>query len=171
MDPIAGDRRPDQVRDPRRDFPDQAIVTVFSPATDQVVLSGQREQCQNIGRIELKVSVQRDDQLSVSLPEAGIERGGLAIVPIEVEDSNLTVLCCELVEQWTASIRAAVIDVHDLKGCGSGLVCGCQNFEKLFGEGRDVVPFILDGDDDRGPGTRSTCHSQEGHSFQAVGTC
>src|SRR2546425_4878652 len=119
-------------------------MAIFSPAADEIVVFRQGKQREDIRRIVLEVAIQGGDQVSAGLMEAGIEGRRLPVIPVEVEDPDLQVVACEFVQQRPAPVSAPVVHVNDLEGAD---LAG-QGFQDLRGQGRQVVPLVIDRDHD-----------------------
>jgi hypothetical protein len=62
----------------------------------------------------LKIAVDFDDQFAGRLLEARVERAGLAVVSVEVEDPHLLVLCRQTIQLLTTSVAAAIVYKENL---------------------------------------------------------
>src|SRR5256886_16117360 len=117
-------------------------MAVFSPAADEIVVLCEGKQRENVRRIVLEIAVQGGDQVSASLMEPGVEGRCLPVIPVEVKDLDLQVVACEFLQQRPAPVGAPVVHVNDLEGAD---LAG-QGFQDLRGQGRQVVPLVIDGD-------------------------
>ena len=75
----------------------------------------------------------------------------MPVVSVEVQDADGRIGLLEPVQEFTATVAAAVVDVHQLERRRFRLFASRQHFQHPFGQRREVVPFILDGNDDGGP--------------------
>ena len=91
------------------------VLPIAPPATDKLILSGERQELQNIPWIELEIAVERRHELSSGLLESGVEGRGLPIIPIEVKHTDFSMIASELIEELRTAIGAAVIHINDLE--------------------------------------------------------
>src|SRR5438034_8142849 len=136
-------------------------MAIFSPAADEIVLFRQGKQREDVRRIVLEVAIQGGDQVSAGLMEAGIEGRCLPVIPVEVEDPDFQVVACEFVQQRPAPVSAPVVHVNDLEGAD---LTG-QGFQDLRGQGRQVVPLVIDRDYDGEAGSCGLGHGLPGCSL------
>ena len=115
VDAIMGKKNSHTVGDFGRQSFYQAILPFLSPSAYEIVGISIGEEFQYVVAVLLKVAVYLDDNISERLIEACFERTGLAIISIEVKDSNLGVLRRHTVQGVTAAIAAAVVHEDDFK--------------------------------------------------------
>lgn len=127
------------------------------PSTaDEIVPRDVTHQYCNILGFRLKIPVHDDDNLSLSTSESGIQGRGLAIIPVEVKHAYYRVPLLDLIEKCAAPVVASIVDEKNFKRGRLRFWAGCERLEQLLCQGAEVVHLILDGNDDRGPGTRCT---------------
>ncbi len=115
VDTVMGKDIPHAVGDSGRQFLHQAILPLLPPSAHEIMGISIGEEFQDVFAVLLKVAVYLDDNISERLIEACFERTGLAIISIEVKDSNLGVLRRHTVQGVTAAIAAAVVHEDDFK--------------------------------------------------------
>ena len=122
------------------------VVAVRLPAGDEVVpLVELGEETGDLGRVVLEVAVDRDHDLALDLPEAGVERGGLADVAPQPDDPDVGRARVEAHERGVRAVARAVVDEHDLPR----LTAIDERPRKLVVEPLDGELLVSDGDDDR----------------------
>jgi hypothetical protein len=63
----------------------------------------------------LKIAVDLNDDVTGRLLEARVERAGLAVVSVEVEDPHLLVLCRQAIQVLTTAVVAAIVHEDDFE--------------------------------------------------------
>ena len=115
MDAVVGKDIPQAVGDSGRYLFHQAILPLLPPSAHEIVGVSIGEEFQDICAVLLKVAVDLDDQFAGRLAEACFERAGLAIISIEVEDSNLRVLRRQAIQFFTTTVAAPIVYEDDFE--------------------------------------------------------
>ena len=145
MNVVPDHRIADFVSDPGGDSLDQRIMAMLSPSTYQIVLFSKGEQPDNIARIKLKVAIQGGDEIAFRMPKAGVKGGALTVVAGEVQNPDLLmVVVGELIEQFTAAVRTAVINIDQFERRHLPRKC----LQRLRRQGMQIISFVIDGYDD-----------------------
>ena len=87
---------------------------VFQPETRSNPSSSFGEEARDLGRIVLKVAVDRDDDVALRLRETRLECGRLAEVAPEPNDANVVVRSVQARERGERAVGRAVVDENDL---------------------------------------------------------
>ena len=109
VDAVMGKHIPHAVGDSGRQFLDQPILSLLPPSAHEIMGISIGEEFQDVFAVLLKVAVYLDDNVSERLIEARFERAGLAVISIEVENPNLSVLCGHAIQRLTAAVAAAIV--------------------------------------------------------------
>ena len=129
MHSIARDGIADPIRDSGREPLDKGVVPITPPSAYKIIGLRERQESENVGRIELQITIHGGDQFSPGVPETGVECGGLSKIMAEMKDAHLGMILGELVEEAAAAIIAAIIDVDDFKRGN----LAAQSLERLSG--------------------------------------
>ncbi len=142
----AGHSSDQPVGDPRGQLAGGGLVlAVLPPAADDVVALVQLvHHPWNVGRVVLKVGVQRDHHVAASEVETGAHRRGLAEVAAETDDLHTPVGLVALAEKLVSAVGAAIVDENDLE-----VVLARQRFGDLLVKLRKVCLFIEKRNHDR----------------------
>ena len=124
----------------------ERVAPLRLPARDEVEpLVELGEQPRDLGRIVLEVAVDRDDDLSLRLLEAGLQRRRLAEVPPQPDDADAVVRGVQPGQRRERAVGGAVVDEDDLPG----LVERVERRGQLVVEERDAPLLVVHGDDHR----------------------
>jgi hypothetical protein len=115
VDTVVGKEVPHAIGDSGRHFLDQAILPLLPPSAHEIVGISKGEEFQDVLAVLLEVAVDLDDDISGRLAEARFERAGLAVVSIEVEHPNLSMLRRQTIQFITAAVAAAIVYEDDLE--------------------------------------------------------
>ena len=115
VDAVVGKEVPHTVGDSGRHFFHQAILPLLPPSAHEIVGGSIGEERQNVCAILLKVAVDLDDDVTGRLLESRVERAGLAIVSVEVEDLHLPVLYRQTIQVLTTAVAAAIVHEDDFE--------------------------------------------------------
>jgi hypothetical protein len=151
MDTVMSEKVSHRVRDPGGDHLHEAVLSLLPPSADQVVGRGVRQQLQDVLAVLLEIAVNLDNDLAQRLPKAGIQRAGLAIIAVEVKHPHLRMRAGQAVQLVAAAVAAAIVNEENFVWARARQLVGIHDFQETCNERRQVLPFILDGDDDRGP--------------------
>ena len=115
VDTVMGKDIPHAVGDSGRQFLHQAILPLLPPSAHEIMGISIGEEFQDVFAVLLKIAVYLDDNVSERLIEARFERTGLAVISIEMEDSNLSVLCRHAIQRLTTAVAAAIVHKDDFE--------------------------------------------------------
>ena len=105
-----------QLKTAREQPPQERVVAPRLPAGDEVeALVELGEELRDLRRIVLEVGVDRHDDVSARLEEAGLQRRRLAEVAPEVDDDDVRRLVVEPRQHRQAPVRRAVVDEDHLE--------------------------------------------------------
>ena len=114
MQVYTGNARDDAIGDTAGQIAfDRRVLAILAPAGNDVkafVKLGQ--QLGNVVWIILQVAVHRHDNVASGVIQPGHERGGLAVVAAEVNDSDALVGSGDLVEYGCRAVAAAIVDQY-----------------------------------------------------------
>jgi len=115
VDAVVGKDVPHTVGDSGRHFFHQAILPLLPPSAHEIVGGSMGEEFQDVCAVLLKIAVDLDDDVTGRLLEARVERAGLAVVSVEVEDPHLSVLCRQAIQVLTTAVAAAIVHEDDFE--------------------------------------------------------
>ena len=115
VDAVVSKEVPHTVGNSGRYFFHQAILPLLPPSAHEIVGSSIGEEFQDVLAVLLKIAVGLDDQFAGRLTEPRVERAGLAVVSVEVEDLHLSVLVRQAIQCITAAIAAAIVHENDFE--------------------------------------------------------
>ena len=85
-----------QLKSAREQPPEERVVASRLPSRNEVEAFVElREHLRDLGRIVLEIGVDGHHELSLSLEEAGLQRGGLSEVPAQMDDDHVRHLVVE----------------------------------------------------------------------------
>jgi hypothetical protein len=112
------------------------------------------QQLEQLFRWVLQIAVHLDDPATGGAQDARLDRGLLAVVAREANELHASVARGERAHDRCGRVAAAVVDEDDLPRFARALEHGDQ----ALGELADVALLVVDGDDDRMPGSRALVH-------------
>ena len=150
MEPYAREGARDAVEEPREQTARERILSARLPPGDEVeALVELGQEPRNLGGVVLKIAVDRDDDVAACLVEAGDERGRLAEVSAQADDSDVMCSVVQPGERGERSIGRAV--VHE--DCLPGRADRFERPGELVVEKRDASLLVVhryhDGDHER----------------------
>src|SRR6476620_5662554 len=168
MDTVMCEDISDEIAHQGRHPADEVVLSIFSPATDQVIGFGIGQQLQNVPAVLLKISVSVDNELAVAVIEPGIERSGLPVVTLKVEDFIFVILSSYSIHDFTAPIGTAVVDENDFKWTSLRGGMHTHDREQTLDQRMKILSLILYRDDDRSPWAWRIGHEKPTGSISAV---
>src|SRR6266550_4551531 len=141
----ARERARHAVEDAREQTPRDRVASMRLPAGDEIEAFVQLgEEAWDLYRIVLQVPVDRHDDLTVRLVEAGDERGRLAEVTPQANDTDVPLGVVQPGQRGEGSVGRAVVDEDRLPRCAERLECGPE----LVVEQSDASLFVMHRYDD-----------------------
>ena len=151
VDAVVGKEVPYTVGNSGRYCFHQAILPLLPPSAHEIVGVSIGEEFQDVLAVLLKIAVDLDDQFAGRLTEARVERAGLAVVSVEVEDPHLPVLRRQAIQCFAAAVAAAIVHENDFERTSLRGRVRTHDGQQSLDQGNKIVSFILDGDDDGSP--------------------